>query len=474
MSVPESKVSFNELEREIFREVCKLGVHLLKTALESWDADLASGRERSIYRHKGKRRRTIKTILGEVEYERAVYEVVDMDGRKCSVYLLDEALGLSGSGFLSGVLMEQIVRTACESSYRETSRQISELTGQTVSHTAAWNVVQSIGKQLDRAEEQSAKRAKSGKATGTLAAKLLFEEQDGIYLKLQGKSRKKHGASAEMKLCIAYDGVKKAGKDRYELTNKVACASFESVRKFRRRKEGQISCVYNTDEVDMRVLGGDGANWIRQSVTDETVYFQLDQFHRNRAVLRLVSDLEARKIILNLLYSKKVDLLLTVIEAYANSVSDKNERENYLQLHSYFVNNKDGLIPYHRRGLTLPEPPNGKLYRRLGAMESNIFTIIGNRMKGRRACWSIKGGGNLARILCLKHTGRLSEALRNLDHFALPEKYAAEVQIKLSVTKVPMREGVGYNGFRKAASAPPKPEYKWLKGMGALQPLHTM
>jgi hypothetical protein len=335
-------------------------------------------------------------------------------------------------------------------------------------------VVQSVGKQLDHAEEQSAKRAKSGKSGGTLEAKLLFEEQDGIHLKLQGKSRKKHGASAEMKLCIAYDGATQVGKGRYELTNKVACASFETVGKFRRRKEGQIAAVYNTDEIEMRVLGGDGAGWIKQSVTDETVHFQLDQFHRNRAVLRLVSDLEARKNILNLLCSNKIDLLLTVIEAYANSVSDESERENYLQLYSYFASNKDGLIPYHRRGLALPKPPNGKVYRRLGAMESNIFTIIGNRMKGRRACWSIKGGGNLARILCLKHTCRLSDALRNLDHFALPEKYAAEVQIKLSATKVPLREGVGYNGFRKAASAPPKPEYKWLKGMGALQPLHTM
>ena len=471
MSVTESKKSFNTLEREIYKGVCTLGIHLLKTALESWDAELASARDRSVYRHKGKRRRTIKTIMGEVEYDRAVYEHVDNAGRKCSVYLLDEALGLSGSGFLSGVLMEQIVRTACESSYRETSRQISELTGQSISHTAAWNVVQSVGQQLDHAEEQAAKRAKSGKSEGTLETKLLFEEQDGIYLKLQGKSRKKHGASAEMKLCIAYDGAKQAGKGRYELTNKVACAGFESVGKFRRRKEGQIASVYNTDEVEMRVLGGDGAGWIKQSVSDETVHFQLDQFHRNRAVLRLVSDVEARKSILNLLYSGKIDLLLTVIEAYANSTLDEDERESYLQLYAYFTNNKDGLIPYHRRGLSLPESPNGKEYRRLGAMESNVFTILGNRMKGRRACWSIAGGNNLARILCRKHTGRLSGALENLDRFALPEKYATEIQVELSATKIPKREGIGYNGFRKAQVPSAQ---KWLQNLTALQPLHEL
>jgi len=471
MSVSERIVTINSLEREIFRAVCALGVELLKLALEKWDAELSRERDRSIYRHKGKRRRTLKTVMGEVEYDRAVYETVDESGRKCSVYLLDEALGLSGSGFLSGVLTEQIVRTACDSSFRETSRQISALTGQTISHTAAWNVVQSVGKQLDHAEEQAAQRAASRQISGEIEAKLLFEEQDGIYLKLQGNSRKKHGASAEMKLCIAYDGAKQTGKNQYELTNKVACAGFASAREFRRRKEGQIASVYDVDEVELRVLGGDGAGWIKQSVSDETVHFQLDEFHRNRAVLRLVSDLDARKNILNLLHSKKIDLLLTVIEAYSDSTMDESERENYLQLYSYFSSNKDGLIPYHRRGFSLPKPPDGKVYRRLGAMESNIFTIIGNRMKGRRACWSIAGGDNLARILCRKHTGRLSDALENLDKSALPERYAAEVQIALSASRVPKRVGVGYNGFQRADTLPSQ---KWLRDFLSYEPLHAM
>lgn len=35
-------------------------------------------------------------------------------------------------------------------------------------------------------------------------------------------------------------------------------------------------------------------------------------------------------------------------------------------------------------------------------MEGNVFTIIGIRMKGRRACWSIDGGNRIATLLC-KH-----------------------------------------------------------------------
>jgi len=405
--------------------------------------------------------------MGEVEYQRNMYEIMTVDGQKATMYLLDETLGLQGSGFLSGMLTEQIVTAACESSFRATSRQISELTGQTISHTAVWNVVQSVGTQLDQVERQA---AASKQITGTLEPKLLFEEQDGIHLKLQGKSREKHGESKEMKLAIAYDGTKQTAKGRYELTNKVACASFENAGQFRRRKEGQIAAVYNTDEVQMRVLGGDGAGWIRKSQTGEDVHFQLDAFHRNRAVLRCVADPDARKIILELLYRKELDLMLQVIEAYSNSTLDEREQENFMQLYSYFSNNKDGLVPYNQRGLDLPKPPDGKVYRRLGAMESNIFTILGNRMKGRRACWSIRGGENLARILTRKHTGKLSQSLETLDKTALPEQYAKVVEVELSAAKIPKREGKGYNGFTRSTI----PSYKWAKGLTAFEPLADM
>jgi hypothetical protein len=464
MIIEENEREFKHLEKEIFNYCCGLGCKLLKEALESLDTELMLQRDRRAYRHKGTRKSVVKTVMGEVEYQRAVYEVRNEDGTKRFVYLLDEAMGKSGSGFMSGLLSEQIVQASCETTYRGAARSISELTGQSISHTAAWNVVQELGKRLDAQEKQAVKQAVSGKGTGELEAKVLFEEQDGIWLKMQGKSRKAHGPGKEMKLAIAYDGAKKAGKNRYELTNKVACANFEGVENFVKRKEGVIASVYNTDEIEMRFLGGDGATWVRRSQTDETVHFQLDQFHRNKAVLQYVADPEARKVIMKLLYEKELELLFAAIEGYAQISKDEKEQENYLQLLSYFQNNKDGLVPCYRRGLEMPEPPAGKLYRRLGAMESNIFTIIGNRMKGRRACWSIDGGNNLARLLCLKFTGRLSDKLHKLTSCVLPERYAEEVPLKLPAAKVPVREGKGYNGFHQMLVPS---TMKWLKGLAS-------
>jgi len=468
--ITENGINFNSLEKEIFQMCCASGREALKTALEGYDHELAAGRDKDVYRHKGYRSTVVKTLMGEVEYSRAIYETADGEGGKRYVYLLDEAMGISGSGFFSGLLSEMIAKASCESSYREAARSVSELTGQTLSHTAAWNVVQDLGKRVDTQEQESASLAAKNEGSGVQITKVLFEEQDGVWLNLQGKSRKEHGASREMKLAIAYDGAEKVGKSRYKLTNKVACANFESSGKFQKRKEGVIAANYNVDEIEMRIVNGDGASWIKAAVADDSAIFQLDPFHRNRAIFRAAPDENARWTMMKLLSSAEIDELLLYIDALANSMEDEKQETALRELYTYFTNNKDGLLDYDRRGFELPPPPEGKEYRHCGTMESNVFTIIGNRMKGRRACWSVAGGDNLARLLCLKATKKLSETLQNLTSAVLPEKYAQEVIAGFSSSKVAKSVGKGYNGIHQT-TAPATSDYKWLREIGAMQPL---
>lgn len=472
MNISNSAVSFNEIERIVHLMCNALGCQKLREILEEWDDALADARDKKKYRDKGKRKTTIKTVVGEVEYRRRVYEVRDEAGDAQFVYLLDEAMGQSGSGVFSELLIEKIVQSCCDGTYRNAAQAVSELTGQTISHTAAWCVTQAVGEQVDKREREAAALAAKDEGRGTIEAPVLFEEQDGIYIKLQGKDRKEHGSSKEMKVAIAYDGArnvtkKAGGKPRYELTNKVACAGFENAGQFAKRKEGVIAEAYNVDEIEMRILGGDGAGWVRKSQAAD-VHFQLDVFHRNSAVLEYVSDPEARKTIMEVLYSKDIDLLLHTIETYMLSTDDGEEREKYGKLLSYYTNNKDGLASYKQRGLKIPEAPEGKEYRRMGTMESNIFTIIGNRMKGGRACWSINGGNNLAKLLCLRHTGKLPATLKGLSTCILPEKYVEEITVETSAAQVPEREGKGYDGYHKFSVPASMP---WMKEIAAIKSL---
>lgn len=469
MSLTENTMNFNSLEGKIFELVCRLGCEWLKEILEKYDDELSKSRDKYIYRHKGKRKKTIKTVMGEIEFYRTMYKVTSEEGTDKYVYMLDELMGMNGSGFMSSRLSELIVKAACESSYRSTARLISESTGQTISHTAAWNVVQEMGSRIEMQEENAAKAATANQGSGTLETPILFEEMDGIWLNLQGKSREKYGDNREMKLAIAYDGAREVSNKRFELTNKVACAGFLPVREFIKRKEGVIAGTYNTDEIRMRLLNGDAASWIKQGITDETVHFQLDSYHINNAIRKYVKNPDMRKMITKLLYEKNIDELLRSIIILSDSVSDDDEQDNLLKLYDYFSNNKNDLIPCHRRGLPIPLPPEGKVYRRMGAMESNVFTLVGNRMKGRRFCWSIDGGNNLAKLLCLKVTGKLSDTLQNLTRVVLPEKYAEEVITGLSAAKVTQSIGKGYDGYHQSVT-PPTPEFKWLKSIGSLKP----
>jgi len=99
-------------------------------------------------------------------------------------------------------------------------------------------------------------------------------------------------------------------------------------------------------------------------------------------------------------------------------------------------------------------------------MESNVFTLIGNRMKDNRCLWSIKGGNNLARFLCLYHTKRLGKYLESLGAAVLPERYEEEVTVRMSAAKAPTRDGKGYDGYHQI-SVPAS--MKWLKDIARIK-----
>jgi len=304
MNISEKTVSFKEIEKIVKEIAFEYGRSILRSLLEEFDTAIRENRDKSKYVNKGLKQTVIKTTLGEVEYRRSAYDVKEAGIKVGYAHLLDEAIGMSNSvGHISELLRDLIVQSCCDGAYRNAARTVSEMTGQTISHAAAWNVVQAVGVRIDEHEQHAANLASKSKGQGTLETAVLFEEQDGIHLKLQGKDRKEHVAGKEMKVAIAYDGAIKTGKNRYELSNKVACANFEAVEKFVRRKDGIIAGAYNVDEIKMRFLNGDGASWIKHSKTED-VHIQLDQFHRNKAIITYVSDPEARKRITEVMYSK--------------------------------------------------------------------------------------------------------------------------------------------------------------------------
>lgn len=441
----EKEINFNDLEKEIFGIGCEVARNILRAILLAMDKDIAESRDKGKYRHKGYKATSLKTLMGEVEYRRAVYEETLVSGEKACVYLLDEALKLSTFGKVTTNLAVRIAEAVSVSSFREAASSVSSMTGQNISHGGVWNVIQDMGEKLSEADELNARQADLNEGRGQNRTEILFEEADGVWINMQGKDRPKKGRKCELKMAVAYDGWEPLGKGRYRLRNKVMVSGFEPPKEFQRKKEGAIAAVYSTDEINIRILNGDGGSWIKGGITDSDVHFQLDPFHKNREITRKVRDEGQREVIRRLLVEKRITDLLIYIKSIAELCKDEAEKKKLDELHSYFSSNREGLIPYQERGLKLPKPPEGLEYRNLGTMEHQVCDGAAKRMKHQKASWSKQGAGNLGRMLCIKMCGSLYEKVSSLSRVALPACYSKNIEAVLSAAKAPKKDGNGYS-----------------------------
>ncbi len=441
-------VSFKDLEKKIFDYVCLLGRLITEKVLEDYDKQLHDSRDKSAYRDKGTRQTSIKTVYGEVTYNRHVYSGVNEEGLKRFVYLLDEAMHMDKIGLISSNLAEKIAMAVTESPYRVAADAISETCGQTISAQGAWNLMQRLGEKVCEEENMEVSRMKADQSIGKESLPVLFEEMDGVWLHMQDENHK-HMKKHEMKVFTMYEGwdEEKEKVGRSTLVGKTMLAGMDDSKEFHDKKEALIRKHYNPYEIGQRVLNGDGGAWIWDPY-DPDVIFQLDPYHIQQEILRKIKDKKAQQDIRELLEEGKVDEMLEYIKLYADSVasSDENDKasKKAMELYKYLNNNREGLLPYQEREIKIPEAPKGIIYKNMGVQENQNCTVITMRMKHRRMRWSVKGANNLAKALYLKENRTLVETIdRYTDGLIFSVRMQEAVQEILSAAKAPKTEGKG-------------------------------
>ena len=190
--ISENEIKFNDLEKKIFKFVCSFGCLILKLMLEAYDKKLMNARDSKKYRHKGLRKNTIKTIMGEVEYRRVMYEVEE-NGIKKTVYLLDEKMHINVEGKVSENLVEKVVEIVpITDSYRKAETVMNETTNMPLSFEKIREIVIKIGDKISKKEKEERKLLnKEQLVAGLKQITALFEEADGLWINLQGKDREK-------------------------------------------------------------------------------------------------------------------------------------------------------------------------------------------------------------------------------------------------------------------------------------------
>lgn len=223
-------------------------------------------------------------------------------------------------------------------------------------------------------------------------------------------------------------------------------AGMEKSGEFHEKREACIRKEYNADEIGQRVLNGDGGSWIKEPYDPDTI-FQLDRYHISQEILKKISHKEAQDEIRRLFEEEKIKEMLEYIRIYADSVESPDEKDKSSrkarELYQYLSNNKEGLLPWQKRGIKIPEPAEGILYKGMGIQENQNCTVITLRMKHRRMRWSVKGANNLAKALYRKENKELIETIGRYTDGLVFTMQKQEIVETLSAAKAPRKDGKG-------------------------------
>ena len=120
--ISNEKINFKSLEENTFKEVMKLGREIIQEEIRELDKLIKRYRDTATFKIKDMRPTTIKSRLGEIPITRRRYEMT-IEGKKKSIYLLDEVLEINEFGLYSQGLIEMITREITKKSYREQQRR---------------------------------------------------------------------------------------------------------------------------------------------------------------------------------------------------------------------------------------------------------------------------------------------------------------------------------------------------------------
>lgn len=404
-SIEHSELTFNIIEKKISDFLYEIGSDLLQKTLERIDDELFNDRDKTVYRYKGKRKRTLNTCFGSVTYQRRCYkEKINRDESQ-TIFLLDDTLDIELLGKSTLKQAVNLTNEASAESFRNVEKQNDFLMGCRPSHQTIKNRVYDIGHLLEISEMDRIQKYFNNELDGKKQVQVLFEEKDGLFLSIQGEKHKGKNHKKEIKLAKVYEGwqPETVVSKRYKTVNTLYFAGYDKSEQFDAIVNSGITEIYDMDYLETKILNGDGASWISKEIDlDASIQYQLDFFHIYQKATRNISNSDDRKRIKNLIKNKKFDELVIECKKLYEMQSDDKEKEKLREVYNYYENNKDFLVRYmDRENFTLDTEQE---LRDLGTMEGSVSNVLARRMKGKGLSWSMTGAEAIAKILCLNHS----------------------------------------------------------------------
>lgn len=455
------KINFNSLEEKVFKDMMQLGRETIQEQLRTLDKLIKDFRDKDVFKCKDMQLTTIKSRLGEIPISRRRY-IMEINGIKKSVYLLDELLGINEFGLYSQSVLEMIVREITKKSYRETAKTISEDTDSTISYSAIRNIILKLGKKIKELEEEKIKLYEEGKIEGTKEIEYIFCEHDGIYVKKQkskkhkGKKKfkvkhfkkkkgKKKKNGIELKIAVIHEGKEPRYTNDYKLRNKMVVGTAGRASDLKKIEDTIIGTTYKEYEIKNIIINGDGADWTGSIVEGAKELFQLDMAHIQKKIFMTVSDEEYLKKMQEIVFTEKAKDIFSLIYNYKVELeSDKKqaELEKVKELEEYLKNNENGLLRYQYK-LGYKEEQLEEIKEdlpSLGSEESHMYCVCRDRMKKNRTSWSEEGSEALLKVIMYKMNGTIVEIITKKAEEKIKEELAQRIPEPKKVKKIKYNE----------------------------------
>ena len=390
---------FETLELNVRSSALGIAARVLETALNSDTRDYkgpaASCACGKVARYAGRRGKTIITVLGPLELQRAYYHCAACGH---GFFPRDEALRIGSSSLSEGVL-RMVGTTASLVSFAETEELLRTLSGVQVGAKQVERAAEALGREID-ADERAVVDS------GTPVSTTMYLGIDGTGLpmrgsELAGRSGKQPDGTAktrEAKLVTIWsadacdkDGlpVRTPGSVSYNAAIESAATpdTADELSDFATRVQREAS-RRGFDAAERRVIIGDGARWI-WNIADELfpgAIQIIDMYHAKGTLSQLAKDLfgptgeqteqwgKARR---DELENGRMQALLRAIDPHLKTSKQARTCRDYL------LANRDRLdYPRFRRmGLCTSS----------GVVEAGCKLAIGTRLKRAGMHWTVSG-----------------------------------------------------------------------------------
>lgn len=460
-SVADNDCGLNDLlyglDELILEKVMAWGRRLYATILEQVDGRLKEQRDRTLsIVHR--REVTIRTQLGPVRVRRRQYRGRDGSYR----YLLDEALGMIRRSHITAGVIGKSLSLAVKMPFRQSAAVLEQVGRVILSHETIRRLVGRVGKAVVSRMEQE---VEAFLATGALpesqgrSAALLMTEADGVAVPLQRQAVRK----AEVKLGIAYEGWRTAGRGRYATINKTIFATTSPGAKYWAGMLLKLHRRYDLGQTDNVILGGDGAAWVRDGLTFLDGRFQLDRYHLFREMRAAFgADNESFYALRQCCEQGRLGEGLAILAKARKRSSDEESAERMVRLGRYLWDNRQGLRDYRLDLAGMSNP-----LRRTGAIEGNVDKLLAKRLKRQGMSWSPAGLSWMVAVRILYLEGQFGPRLKQLAATTLPQPLLKE-EARRTITRTLRKDhGVWLKACMPVLSGPhaDRPWVQWLKSL---------